>query len=169
MSLPPQLLNLRPFPIVQALLHSQPGAQWPTVGIFNTFPPARRLSLVSASHRVPTLLRFLDSLKTTFPPLSSRSTTTTHIQHFSASTSMNMPVAVEYLTTPHERLNYEDDPVAAMSSYSRMMHYHTQQQMDAATRSARRRSSGSSEALDSSQSKLSKHNTHGSVSSRSSF
>jgi len=86
---------------------------------------------------------------------------------------MNMPAAVEYLTGPHgdDRLDYESDPVEAMTSYARMMHYHTQQQMDAATRSARRRSSASSPTdVDvGRQGGLSKQSTHSSTSSRSSF
>ncbi|OCT52609.1 hypothetical protein CLCR_11096 [Cladophialophora carrionii] len=82
-----------------------------------------------------------------------------------------MPAAVEYLTSPqHETLDYESDPIAAMTSYSRMMHSHTKSQMDAATRSARRRSSSSSTGVNAhANTGLSKQNTHSSNSSRSSF
>lgn len=80
-----------------------------------------------------------------------------------------MPASVEYLTTPHDTFNnsYDTDPVAAMAYYSRMMHSHTKQQMDAATRSMRRRSPGSS-TVDA-QASLSKESTRSSTSSRSSF
>ena len=39
--------------------------------------------------------------------------------------------------------DYDSDPVAAMTSYSKVMHQHTKRQMEAATQSVRRRSSGS--------------------------
>ncbi|KAJ4503799.1 hypothetical protein HRR83_005568 [Exophiala dermatitidis] len=80
-----------------------------------------------------------------------------------------MPASVEYLTAPQETINYEADPVAAMTSYSRMMHLHTRQQMDAATRSARRRSPSHGVDAHGGQSGLSKQGTHSSSSSRSSF
>ncbi|KIW29772.1 uncharacterized protein PV07_05560 [Cladophialophora immunda] len=79
-----------------------------------------------------------------------------------------MPSAVEYLTSPQQNFNYESDPIAAMTSYARMMHMHTKQQMDAATRSARRRSPPV--GVDAhTNGGLSKQSTHSSNSSRSSF
>ncbi|KIW57741.1 hypothetical protein PV05_02303 [Exophiala xenobiotica] len=81
-----------------------------------------------------------------------------------------MPSSVEYLTTPPaEPLNYDADPVAAMSSYSRMMHMHTRQQMESVTRSARRRSPPTSAVDAHAQAGLSQSSTHSSNSSRSSF
>ena len=76
-----------------------------------------------------------------------------------------MPSSVEYLTAPSETLDYESDPIAAMSSYARMMHSHTQQQMEAATRSARRRSPVAADAHNS----LSQQSSRSSNSSRASF
>lgn len=76
-----------------------------------------------------------------------------------------MPPSVEYLSVPAQPLDYESDPVAAMSTYARMMHSHTKVQMDAATCSARRRSSGSSDA----QTTLSPSTSISSNSSRTSF
>ncbi|EXJ93482.1 hypothetical protein A1O1_01874 [Capronia coronata CBS 617.96] len=79
-----------------------------------------------------------------------------------------MPSSVEYITTPREPFNYDADPVEAMTSYSRLMHLHTKQQMDAATQAARRRSP--SAGVDSQgQTGFSKQSTHSSSSSRSSF
>ncbi|KAI9658607.1 MAG: hypothetical protein M1821_002167 [Bathelium mastoideum] len=54
-----------------------------------------------------------------------------------------------------------DDPVRAMSSYARIMHAHTKQQLDTATTSARRRSSETSSTAAS----LSHEDTNGSVDS----
>ncbi|KIV86477.1 hypothetical protein PV11_02088 [Exophiala sideris] len=76
---------------------------------------------------------------------------------------------VEYLTTPAQPFDFDADPMTAMSSYARMMHSHTQQQMEAATRSARRRSPPSSAVDSHAQAGLSKQGTHSSTSSRSSF
>lgn len=53
-----------------------------------------------------------------------------------------MPSSVEYTTSRPESYDFED-PVQAMTDYSRLMHKHTKSQMEAATQAARRRSSGS--------------------------
>jgi hypothetical protein len=92
-----------------------------------------------------------------------------YLQRNTTQTFIKMPSSVEYLTTPSEPLNYEADPVAAMSSYSRMMHMHTRQQMESATRSARRRSPPSSAVDAHAQAGLSQSSKHSSNSSRSSF
>ena len=76
-----------------------------------------------------------------------------------------MPASVEYLSTPVDPLDYESDPIEAKSTYSRMMHSHTQQQMEAATRSARRRSPVAADA----HNRLSQQSSQSSNSSRSSF
>lgn len=81
------------------------------------------------------------------------------------STITKMPPAVEYLSRPSQPFDYESDPIAAMSTYARMMHSHTKQQMDAATRSARRRSPQPTGA----QASLSLQSSHSSNSSRSSI
>ncbi|KIW21368.1 hypothetical protein PV08_01948 [Exophiala spinifera] len=80
-----------------------------------------------------------------------------------------MPASVEYLTTPSEPFGSNSDPLVAMTSYAKMMHMHTQQQMEAATRSARRRSSPTHGVDAHAQNGLSKQSTHSSNSSRSSF
>ncbi|KIX98646.1 uncharacterized protein Z520_05947 [Fonsecaea multimorphosa CBS 102226] len=80
-----------------------------------------------------------------------------------------MPSAVEYLTSPQQNFSYESDPIAAMTSYARMMHMHTKQQMDAATRSARRRSPPIGVDAHPESGVLSKQSTHSSNSSRASF
>ena len=49
-----------------------------------------------------------------------------------------MSASVEYQTEP--TFDYESDPTVAFTSYSKMMHDHTRQQMEAARRSSRRRS-----------------------------
>ncbi|KIX09822.1 uncharacterized protein Z518_00903 [Rhinocladiella mackenziei CBS 650.93] len=79
-----------------------------------------------------------------------------------------MPTTVKGLARSHDGLDYEADPVAEMTSYSRMMHLHTKKQMDAVARSARRRSSPS--GVDAhAQTGLSKQTTHSSTSSASSL
>jgi hypothetical protein len=81
---------------------------------------------------------------------------------------INMPASVQYLSTPPASFDYDSDPIAAMTSYSRMMHSHTQQQMDAATRAARRRSPPAADDRHIPNG-LSKQSTHSTSSSRSSF
>jgi len=60
--------------------------------------------------------------------------------------------------------NFEQDPVAAMTSYSKTMHQHTMRQMEAAATSARRRSQG----LDSQPFTMSAQDAMGSMSSTTS-
>ena len=50
---------------------------------------------------------------------------------------------VQYISTSGNSYNYEADPVAAMTSYAKLMHLHTKKQMDAAKRASRRRSGDS--------------------------
>lgn len=78
---------------------------------------------------------------------------------------MIMSANVEYLTQPTEAFDFDSDPLEAMSTYARRMHQHTQQQMDAATRSARRRSP----VLGDSNNTLSTKSSISSSSSRASF
>jgi hypothetical protein len=53
---------------------------------------------------------------------------------------MTADTTVQYLGSSSNSYNYESDPVAAMTSYSKLMHLHTKKQMDAAKRASRRRS-----------------------------
>lgn len=64
-----------------------------------------------------------------------------------------------------ELSDYGSDPVAAMTSYSRTMHQHTKQQMEAATKSARRRSIGNNNLVDA-EASLTKEGSMSSVDSR---
>ena len=47
---------------------------------------------------------------------------------------------MQYNSASGDSFDYEADPVAAMTSYSKLMHLHTKKQMDAAKRASRRRS-----------------------------
>ena len=49
----------------------------------------------------------------------------------------------QYLNGANDSYEYEGDPVAAMTSYAKLMHIHTKKQMDAAKRASRRRSGDS--------------------------
>lgn len=53
-----------------------------------------------------------------------------------------MSASVEYLTGSNKSYDFDSDPVQAMTDYARSMHKHTKSQMEAATKAARRRSSG---------------------------
>ena len=46
---------------------------------------------------------------------------------------------MQYTNASGDSFDYEADPVAAMTSYSKLMHLHTKKQMDAAKRASRRR------------------------------
>ena len=75
-----------------------------------------------------------------------------------------MPSSVEYTTSRPEAYDFED-PVQAMTDYSRLMHRHTKSQLEAATKAVRRRSSGSR----SSQSDSATLRKEGSISSQASY
>lgn len=47
---------------------------------------------------------------------------------------------MQHISPSGDTFDYEVDPVAAMTSYSKLMHLHTKKQMDAAKRASRRRS-----------------------------
>jgi hypothetical protein len=68
-----------------------------------------------------------------------------HQSIFITSTTMSASEQVQFLTNPADAVfDYNSDPNMAMSSYAQMMHMHTKQQMEQATRSCRRRSAASS-------------------------
>lgn len=91
-----------------------------------------------------------------------------HHKHQAIIFTATMPASVEFITNLADTtFDYESDPVAAMSSYSRMMHEYTKQQMDTYCRPLRRRSPVSS-AVDA-QTSITKTGSHSSKSSRSSF
>ena len=50
---------------------------------------------------------------------------------------------MQYLSSSTSQVDYDSDPVQAMTSYSQLMHMHTKKQMDAAKRVSRRRSGDS--------------------------
>lgn len=75
-------------------------------------------------------------------------------------TNFTMPSPVEYTTSRPESFDFED-PVQAMTDYSRHMHKHTKSQMEAATQAARRRSSP--------QSDTASFRKEGSISSQASY
>jgi hypothetical protein len=50
---------------------------------------------------------------------------------------------VQYLSTSDDPDDYKADPVATMTSYSKLMHLYTKKQMDAAKRASRRRNDDS--------------------------
>jgi hypothetical protein len=86
-----------------------------------------------------------------------------NISNFS-SQSFEMPSSVEYTTSRPESYDFED-PVQAMTDYSRLMHKHTKSQMAAATQAVRRRGSGSPD----SQSNSATLRKEGSISSQASY
>jgi hypothetical protein len=56
---------------------------------------------------------------------------------------MTAGTTVQHLGTSGSSYDYETDPVAAITSYSKVMHLHTKNQMDAAKRASRRRNGDS--------------------------
>lgn len=52
---------------------------------------------------------------------------------------MTADTSVQHLGSSGSSCNYETDPVAAITSYAKVMHLHTKNQMDAAKRASRRR------------------------------
>jgi hypothetical protein len=77
---------------------------------------------------------------------------------------------VQYLSTSGDPYDYEANPVAAMTSYSKLMHLHTKKQMDAAKRASRRRSDDSTADAQSTPTKeTSIESSSGSTVSRMSF
>ena len=52
---------------------------------------------------------------------------------------MTADTTVQHLGTSGSSYGYETDPVAAITSYAKVMHLHTKKQMDAAKRASRRR------------------------------
>eukprot|EP00249_Psilotum_nudum_P035710 c56910_g1_i1 orf=130-354(+) len=72
--------------------------------------------------------------------------------------------AVEYLTSPSQgSFDFDQDPLEAVTSYSRLMHLHTKAQMDSSCRSLRRKSPTSD--VISAQAGLAKQNSMDSESS----
>ena len=81
-------------------------------------------------------------------------------------TIMPSSTGAEYVSQPTP-LDFDSDPVTAMTSYSRMMHVHTKQQMEAATKTSHRRSSSASPV--DAQASLNKSSSRSSQSSQASF
>jgi hypothetical protein len=83
---------------------------------------------------------------------------------------MTADTSVQYLGSSGNSYDSESDPVAAMTSYAKLMHLHTKKQMDAAKRASRRRNGESANDV---QAPLTKegniHNNTSSTSSRTSF
>jgi hypothetical protein len=52
---------------------------------------------------------------------------------------MTADTTVQRVDTSGSSSSYETDPVAAITSYAKVMHLHTKKQMDAAKRASRRR------------------------------
>jgi hypothetical protein len=83
---------------------------------------------------------------------------------------MTANTSVQHLGTSGSSYNYETDPVAAITSYAKVMHLHTKNQMDAAKRASRRRNG---DAVNDVQAALMKegsiHSTTSNTSSQMSF
>jgi hypothetical protein len=83
---------------------------------------------------------------------------------------MTADTSVQYLGTSGSSYGYETDPVAAITSYAKVMHLHTKRQMDAAKRASRRQSGDSANNVPATLTKEgSMHSTTSSTSSRMSF
>merc|ERR1712093_828990 len=65
------------------------------------------------------------------------STTSTNIPHFTMSSTYSQPQS-HFSSSPAQE--YDMEPSFTLSAYTREMHQHTKKQMEAASRSARRRS-----------------------------